>query len=1273
MKSPHRIKKIKRIKQIRRWKKRSLAVLFTSVFLIVFLMVLMYTSLGVKLITTVLEKVMPEIQIEQVHGTLYDLKLDGFSMKLDGVDVKIDQAELSLSGLCLIQGKICVKNLAAQNVLVNIHTDQFAVDDNNTEQPIVTERSVIDMPLPIDLRQVDFANVVVNVDDMHFALSSFKGKANWVNEKIYIFPTTIMDIEAIFPDQPSTTVAKTSSNDDLSISQTINDIFNKPLITTLPTVNIPLDIYISSLKGNNWLLHIAGEDFRFNNIAIEGSTENNIINAKLVQTSAITPYVNADISVKGKVILGDDWPINADIKVKTAATKNQVATEISSKIAGKLLGKLAADMQISGFNQADISTKIDFVETYMPITAKITGTKIQWPISGNADYLLKNFDVDLSGSVKDYHLNVKGDFYGDGLPTVLLNMQTDGSNDGINIKSLTAKLPQGEVTTSGTVNWVNALQWTAAVNFNKIDLTKEIPNYPILLNGQVKTDGSFSPTSWVANLSDMQLSGNINQAPLNASGSLAITSSQFISANKFNIKWGSNSIDVNGSTKQEDFVAALNLTELSVIQPDLKGNITGHLNVHGSINQPMIKTNLLVKSFAWQDILLNEAQLTGNIEYTNLLKGRIEVKAKNFEMPNVTVDNADIVFSGDEKKHLLTINSEGKPVSTTIKLDGHLNKERTIWQGSLFEAVFAFNESNRWQINKPIQLKYNLSSQQGSVTAHCWVNGRSKMCLDKNVIISDHGEASITLSDIDLTLFEIINQGDTKIAGTVHGNASIKWSPQQKIPSIIANIESKDVYVSQQIASQTLPIPFDLFVIKANINDQQAKLDWNFSLKDLGGFSGNIKVDSPTNQKILSGKLIVDQLSLSIINPLLNSNEHASGAINGNLKFSGTLQDPYIVGNIGIDHSEIKTTQLPVDINSIMMDINFKGKSSVLKGQMNTKAGVVDIAGAADWQDIQRWNAYVTVKGAAIEVSVPPMLTMSVIPDIRVEADQDQIDLTGKISIPTAKIKVESLPPSTVDVSSDEVMLDANLQEIEPQSSVMKINTKVFVSLGDKVSIDAFGLVARLSGGVYVTQTNKGLTVNGQINIPQGRFKAYGQDLIVRKGEIIFAGPADQPRLNIEAIRNPESIENNVVAGIRVTGLADDPKAEVFSEPTMSQQEALSYLLRGQGLESGDQSENDMMTALLIGLGTAQGGQFIGSLGDTVGIKNLSLDTQGVGDSQKVVVSGYILPNLQLKYGVGIFDALATFTLRYRLLPRLYLEAVSGVEQTVDLIYQFEF
>ncbi|MCO6546060.1 MAG: translocation/assembly module TamB domain-containing protein, partial [Gilliamella sp.] len=414
--------------------------------------------------------------------------------------------------------------------------------------------------------------------------------------------------------------------------------------------------------------------------------------------------------------------------------------------------------------------------------------------------------------------------------------------------------------------------------------------------------------------------------------------------------------------------------------------------------------------------------------------------------------------------------------------------------------------------------------------------------------------------------------------------------------------------------------------------------------------------------------------ALAIINPLLDSKDYAKGAINGNVKFSGSLNEPLLTGNINLQNSEIKSSQLPIDIKSAKFDLNFNGKSSTLKGILTTQAGNVNINGNASWNTIDKWQASLAVNGAAMEVTVPPMIVMSIVPDIKINATQDELTLLGKVSIPKGKITVESLPASSVDVSPDEIMLDINRNPLRPQEFGIKINSYLELDIGDNVVVDAFGLKASLKGNLIAAQTNKGLDLHGEVLIPTGRFHAYGQDLVIHKGIITFSGSADQAILDIEAIRNPESMENsNIMAGVRVTGSSESPQIEIFSDPAMSQQEALSYLIRGQGLDNAEQSDSDMMTALLVGIGTAKTGKYIGDIGNVFGIKNLTLDTQGAGNNSKVVVSGYILPNLQLKYGVGIFDSLATFTLRYRLMPSLYLDATSSLAQTLDLIYQFDF
>lgn len=87
----------------------------------------------------------------------------------------------------------------------------------------------------------------------------------------------------------------------------------------------------------------------------------------------------------------------------------------------------------------------------------------------------------------------------------------------------------------------------------------------------------------------------------------------------------------------------------------------------------------------------------------------------------------------------------------------------------------------------------------------------------------------------------------------------------------------------------------------------------------------------------------------------------------------------------------------------------------------------------------------------------------------------------------------------------------------------------------------------------------------------------------------------------------------------------------------------------------------------------SQGSGLLTEVGDAIGLTDFGIDTEGAGDSSQVVVSAYVLPGLKVKYGVGLFDSLATITLRYRVLPRLYLEAASGVDQALNLLYQFDF
>ena len=513
----------------------------------------------------------------------------------------------------------------------------------------------------------------------------------------------------------------------------------------------------------------------------------------------------------------------------------------------------------------------------------------------------------------------------------------------------------------------------------------------------------------------------------------------------------------------------------------------------------------------------------------------------------------------------------------------------------------------------------------------------------------------------------------TQASGVFSGKADVAWdTTKEGLPQGSVTLSGRNVKVTQEVNDAPLPVAFDTLNVNADLRNNRAELGWLIRLTNNGQFDGQVQITDPQGRRNLGGNVNIRNFNLAMVNPIFSRGEKAAGMLSANLRLAGDAQSPQLFGQMRLNGVDIDGNFMPFDMQPSQLTMNFNGQSSTLSGSVLTQQGQINLSGDADWSQLDNWRARIAAKGSRVRITVPPMVRLDVSPDVVFEATPSLFTLDGRVDVPWARIVVHEVPESAVGVSSDEVMLNENLKPVEQKSAGIPINSNLIVHVGNNVRLDAFGLKARLTGDLKVAQDQQGLGLNGQINIPEGRFHAYGQDLIVRKGELLFSGPPDQPVLNIEAIRNPEATEDDVIAGVRVTGSADEPKAEIFSDPAMSQQEALSYLLRGQGLDS-QQGDGAAMTSMLVGLGVAQSGQVVGKIGETFGVSNLALDTQGVGDSSQVVVSGYVLPGLQVKYGVGIFDSLATLTLRYRLMPKLYLEAVSGVDQALDLLYQFEF
>lgn len=1256
------------------WKKISLGVLIFILLLLGTVAFLVGTTTGLHLVFNAANRWVPGLEIGQVTGGWRDLSLKNIRYDQPGVAVNAGEIHLAVKLGCLWDSSLCVNDLSLKDINVAIDSKKMPpsepVEEEEDSGPLN-----LSTPYPITLSRVALSNINLKIDDTTVSVMDFTSGLNWQEKTLTLKPTSLQGLLIALPKvaevaQEEVVEPKIDhpQPDEKPLGETLKDLFSKPVLPEMADVHLPLNLNIEEFKGEQ--LRVTGDtDLTVRNMLLKVSSIDGNMKLDALDIDANQGTVNAT----GTAQLTNSWPV--DITLNSTLNIDPLKGEkVKLKVGGALREQLEIGVNLSGPVDMDLRAQTRLAEAGLPLNVEVASRQVYWPFTGDKQFQADDIKLKLTGKMTDYTLSMRTAVKGQDIPPATITLDAKGNEQQINLDKLTVAALEGKTELKALVDWQQAISWRGELTLDGINTAKEIPDWPSTLNGLIKTRGSLYGGSWQMDVPELKLTGNVKQNKVNVNGSLKGNSYMQWVIPGLHLELGRNSADVKGELgiKDLNLDATIDAPNLDNALPGLGGTAKGLVKVRGTVDAPQLLADINARGLRWQELSVAQVRVEGDIKSTDQIAGNLDVRVERITQPDVNINLVTLNAKGSEKQHELQLRIQGEPVSGQLVLAGSFDRKEARWKGTLSNTRFQ-TPVGPWSLTRAIALDYRNQEQKISIGPHCWTNPNAELCVPQTIDAGAEGRAVVNLNRFDLAMLKPFMPDATQASGVFSGKADVAWdTTKEGLPQGQVTLSGRNVKVTQRVNDAPLPVAFDTLNLNADLHNNRAQLGWMIRLTNNGQFDGQVQITDPQGRRNIGGNVNIRNFNLAMVNPVFSRGEKAAGMLNANLRLGGDVQSPQMFGQLQLSGLDVDGNFMPFDMQPSQLAMNFNGTRSTLQGVVRTQQGQINLSGDADWSQIDNWRARVAAKGSRVRITVPPMVRLDVSPDVVFEATPSLFTLDGRVDVPWARIVVHELPESAVGVSSDEVMLNNDLQPENPQSASIPINSNLIVHVGNNVRMDAFGLKARLTGDLKVAQDKQGLGLNGQINIPDGRFHAYGQDLIVRKGELLFSGPPDQPLLNIEAIRNPESTENDVIAGVRVTGTADEPKAEIFSDPAMSQQEALSYLLRGQGLES-DQSDSAAMTSMLVGLGVAQSGQVVGKIGETFGVSNLALDTQGVGDSSQVVVSGYVLPGLQVKYGVGIFDSLATLTLRYRLMPKLYLEAVSGVDQALDLLYQFEF
>ncbi|HGJ5875876.1 MAG TPA: translocation/assembly module TamB domain-containing protein [Arsenophonus sp.] len=1256
-----------------KWVKRiSLALLFLLLILLTMIGWIITTQSGLHFALNSAVRWLPGLEIAAISGAWSDLNLQHVRYRTKGINVEIDKFNLSLQVNCLKRLQLCVNNISTEGVNVQVDSKAFPSTEELANSKPLTKLST---SFAIFLHQLTLKNINIQIDNIQIALAELATAVDWQANLLTIKPTMINGLAVNLPKtlvEENKTADKTVTKianeiPEKSAGETLKTMFAQPVLAELPEVVLPIDLNIEQIQGLNWRLEV-DTTVVINNLTLIATVQDQQIAIKQFTVTAPEGKIN----ITGDANLAQQWPVN--IAVQAVSYLNDLkGQQFDLKLDGALLQQLKLTLNLTGPIKANLVAEAALSQAGLPIQLTIESQQLNWPLQGESEYRLKDLRLRLNGKVTAYDLSLRTDINGRDVPPMLLLLDAKGNEQQLRLTRLRLNVLQGKTELTGIIDWSKAISWNGVLTLSDINTTKQWPQWPAKLQGKIVTTGSIHGGSWQLKIPEISLDGNVKGNLLRARGEMTGNAAGQWNIPLFNLLLGRNKLAINGYVSDIwQLNGIIDAPSLYGVLPDLGGVIKGQWKLRGNLKSPQLMVDIAARNVKWQNNLtIDKATIQSDIRSDKQIQGQLAVAVHQVNQADLVVHNFTLTATGNEQRHSVQMNIDGNPISGHLTLIGSFDRQKELWQGVLDNTLFD-TSIGEWQLSRAVAIDYANQQQQVMVSPYCWLNAKGHICLSKTAKIGKSSNADILLQQFDLTLLKPFLPPETQLTGRFDGDAKVSWDADGHSPQAKVNLFGSGVKINQLIEGSLLPVQFQTLTLNADVSNGKVVLKWLIQIANNGKFSGNIRIDDLEQGHKLSGNVNIENISLALIRPILSKGERIDGNLNADLRLSGNMKQPLLNGNLALSNLIAKGQWFPFDINQSFLKLDFMGTHSQLTGRINTPEGYLKLIGEADWRNINAWKARISAIGDKLRISLPSMIRIDVEPDIVFEATPNLLSLNGNVNIPWARITVQELPESAVGISSDEVMLDANLHPIEKKGISIPILTNLQIKIGNDVRLDAFGLKARLTGILKVIQDKQGLGLNGQIDIPEGRFHAYGQDLIVRKGQILFSGPVDQPFLNAEAIRNPESTNDNVIVGVRVTGLADKPKATIFSEPFKSQEEALSYLLRGEGLDSSG-ADNTHMAALLISVGLSKSGKLLGNIGEIFGVSDLALDTQGVGDKSQVVVSGKITNDLQVKYGVGIFNSLATLTLRYRLMPRLYLEAVSGADQALDLLYQFEF
>ncbi|OEH45242.1 Translocation and assembly module TamB [Legionella parisiensis] len=269
------------------------------------------------------------------------------------------------------------------------------------------------------------------------------------------------------------------------------------------------------------------------------------------------------------------------------------------------------------------------------------------------------------------------------------------------------------------------------------------------------------------------------------------------------------------------------------------------------------------------------------------------------------------------------------------------------------------------------------------------------------------------------------------------------------------------------------------------------------------------------NDQKINSELSLELSSLSFLQKISPEIDKLKGHFIASLKVKGTLHKRKIESHLILSKVSLSLPKLGLNIDGLEMNVLGTEHSWEATGSAASAGHHLSLTGKGSLNSefigdfSLEGNDFPLVQTSEYKIHISPKLNLHVTPSLQT--------LSGTILIPYAEIKPRSFNNS---ISLPDDVVYKRKEKASPSFTLIN-NMDINLEMGKEVAVNLKGLKGYLDGTLNIKQQQSSIDAYGELSIKEGTYKAYGQNLAIQQGQLIFGGAMSNPGINLRAAKKP--------------------------------------------------------------------------------------------------------------------------------------------------------